>query len=111
MFLLEQLKEYEANIPMSRSERKELHDWVTRGRSPYDNGNYICGSSGIPLDFISALRAEQELQDWSESTPVEEIEAENRALCYQYSAENDEFYFDATALWLPDVEECELPFQ
>lgn len=40
VLLLEQLKEYEANTPMGREERKELHNWVAKGRSPYDNGGY-----------------------------------------------------------------------
>ena len=111
IFLLEQLKEYEANTPMSKEERKELHDWVAKGRSPYDNGDYICGAGGYPLDFISALRAEKELRDWFDSLSEEEKEAEKQGYCYQYSTETDEVYFDITAFQLPDVEECDLPFQ
>lgn len=111
VFLLEQLKEYEANTPMSKEERKELHDWVTTGRSPYDNGNYICGAGGYPLDFNSALRAEKELQDWFDGLSEEEKEAEKLGYCYQNSTEPDEVYFDMTAFQLPDVEECDLPFQ
>lgn len=71
-FLQEQLKEYETNTPMSKEERRELHEWVAKGRSPYDNGDYICGAGGYPLDFISALRAEKELQDWFDSLSEEE---------------------------------------
>lgn len=111
IFLLEQLKEYEANTPMSKEERKELHDWVAKGRSPYDNGDYICGSGGYPLDFISALRAERELRDWFDSLSEEEKETEKKGYCYQYSTETDEVYFDIIAFQLPDVEECDLPFQ
>lgn len=74
-FLQAQLKDYEANTPMSKEERRELHEWVAKGRSPYDNGDYICGADGYPLDFISALRTEKELQDWFESLSEEEKEA------------------------------------
>ena len=73
-FLQAQLKEYEANTPMSKEERRELHKWVAKGRSPYDNGDYICGADWNPLDFISALRAEKELQDWFESLSEEDLE-------------------------------------
>ena len=111
VLLLEQLKEYEANTPMSKEERRALHDWVAKGRSPYDNGDYICGAGGFPLDFISALRAEKELQDWFDNLSEEEKEAEKQGLCYQYSTETDEVYFDMTTFQLPDVEECDLPFQ
>ena len=61
---------------MSKEECRELHEWVAKGRSPYDNGDYICGAGGYPLDFISALRAEKELQDWFDSLSEEEKEAE-----------------------------------
>lgn len=110
-FLLEQLKEYEANTPMNKEERKALHDWVANGRSPYDNGDYICGDNGFPLDFISALRAEKELRDWFDSLSEEEKEAERIGYIYQYSPETDDVYFDTTVFQLPDVDECDLPFQ
>jgi len=54
-YLREQLIAYKKEIVMTPEERKALHEWVARGRSPYDNGNYIYG-----LDFIGALRAEDE---------------------------------------------------
>ena len=72
----EQLKEYESNITMTKSERKELYDWVAGGRSPYDNGDYICGSNGYPLDFVSALRTARELQEWFETLSDVEKHAE-----------------------------------
>lgn len=110
-FLLKQLKEYEANTPMNKEERKALHDWVANGRSPYDNGDYICGDNGFPLDFISALRAEKELRDWFDSLSEEEKEAERMGYIYQYSPETDDVYFDTNVFQLPDVDECDLPFQ
>ena len=42
---------------------------------------------------------------------ITEKEAEKQGLCYQYSTETDEVYFDMTTFQLPDVEECDLPFQ
>ena len=96
---------------MGREERKELHNWVAKGRSPYDNGGYIGGAGGFPLDFISALRTEKELQNWFDDLSEEEKEAEKCGYCYQYSTETDEIYFDMTAFPQPDVAECDLPFQ
>lgn len=108
--LLEQLKEYEAAMPMNKEERKELINWVSKGRSHYENGNYICGNGGVPLDFISALRAEKELQDWFDSLSEEEKEAERQGCYYQYSTETNEAYFDMNVFPLPDAEDCDLPF-
>ena len=108
-FLQAQLKEYEANTPMSKEERRELHKWVAKGRSPYDNGDYICGADWYPLDFISALRAEKELQDWFESLSEEEKEAERQGCSYQYATETDEIYFDISTFQITDVEDDDLP--
>lgn len=111
IFLLEQLKAYEANTPMNKEEHKVLHDWVANGRSPYDNGDYIYEDNRFPLDFISALRAEKELWDWFDSLLEEEKEAEWMGYMYQYSPETDDVYLDTTVFQLPDVDECDLPFQ
>lgn len=108
-FLQAQLKDYEANTPMSKEERRELHEWVAKGRSPYDNGDYICGADGYPLDFISALRTEKELQDWFESLSEEEKEAERQGCSYQYATETDEIYFDISTFQITDVEDDDLP--
>lgn len=110
-FLLEQLKEYEADTPMTKEERKELHEWVAKGRSPYDNGNYICGAGGYPLDFISALRTEKELQEWFDSLSEEEKEAERQGYSYQYATEPDEPYLDMLTFQMTDLEDDDLPFQ
>ena len=110
-FLLEQLKEYEADTPMTKEERKELHEWVAKGRSPYDNGDYICGAGGYPLDFISALRTEKELQEWFDSLSEEEKEAERQGYNYQYATETDEPYFDMPTFQMTDLEDDDLPFQ
>ena len=54
-FLREQLIAYKKEVVMTLDERNELHKWVAKGRSPYENGDYIYG-----LDFVGALRAEDE---------------------------------------------------
>lgn len=96
--------------PKAKHQRcRELHEWVAKGRSPYDNGDYICGAGGYPLDFISALRAEKELQDWFESLSEEEKEAERQGCSYQYATETDEIYFDISTFQITDVEDDDLP--
>lgn len=62
--LIEQLRQYEKEMRMTSDERKELHKWVASGRSPYDNGDYICSDGGYPLDFVSALRFVEEQLEW-----------------------------------------------
>lgn len=109
--LKEQLKEYEAHTRMTKEERKELYAWVASGRSPYDNGDFICGADGIPLDFISALRSNQELQNWFDSLSEEEKQAEIYGQCYRYDTETDDVYFDITALDSLNLKDEELPFQ
>ena len=53
--LKKQLADYEYGMKMSAVERKALHEWVSSGRSPYDNDMQIYGDYGL-LDFISAMR-------------------------------------------------------
>lgn len=107
--LSEQLKEYEAGFTMTREERRLLHEWVSSGHSPYDNGNYIYGA-GVPLDFVSALRCEQELQERFNDLSEEEKEAELQGIHYQYDTVADEFSINLDSSFpLPELDE-ELPF-
>ena len=53
--LTKQLADYERGMKMSAAERKALHEWVSSGRSPYDNDMQIYGDYGS-LDYISAMR-------------------------------------------------------
>ena len=46
-YLKQQLKEYESKTQMSKEERLLLHEWVSTGRSPYENGDYIYGAGGL----------------------------------------------------------------
>lgn len=88
-FLTEQLKKYEKEMAMTSEERKELHKWVARGRSPYDNGDYIYGENGWPMDFVSAMRFEADQMEWFASLSEEEKRAlQGRA--QQYDTELDE---------------------
>lgn len=109
--LSEQLKEYESHITMSKSERKELYDWVAGGRSPYDNGDYICGSDGCPLDFVSALRTVHELQEWFESLSDEEKYTELYGSYMQYDTATDDIYLNVTLANTLNWQDEDLPFQ
>ena len=57
-----ELKQYEATIgPLTPEERKELHAWVSRGRSVYDNPDYLYTENGYPFDFITAIRIAEDM--------------------------------------------------
>ena len=62
-------------MAMTSEERKELHKWVASGRSPYDNGDYIYGENGWPMDFVSAMRFEADQMEWFASLSEEEKQA------------------------------------
>ena len=69
--------------------RKELHKWVASGRSPYDNGDYIYGENGWPMDFVSAMRFEADQMEWFASLSEEEKQA-LQGKSQQYDTELDE---------------------
>ena len=73
-FLQEQLKQYKKEITMSKDELRELEKWVASGRSPYDNGDYIYSENGCPMDFVSAMRFQDEMYEWWTSLSKEERE-------------------------------------
>lgn len=109
--LTEQLKKYKKEMDITPEELKELNKWVAAGNSPYDNGDYIYAESGWPMDFVNAMRFEQDQIDWWHSLTKEEQDAELRRMNGQYDAQADEiiqdgftfeFHFDSTE---------ELPFQ
>lgn len=110
-FLIEQLKKYEKEMAMTSDERKELHKWVASGRNPYDNGDYICGENGWPMDFVSAMRFVNEQLEWFESLSEKEKEALLHKNEHQYDTHSDEpiigMNFGLRDLY-PDEE---LPFQ
>jgi len=87
--LLEQLKQYKKEMKLTKAEIQELEKWVANGRSPYDNGDYICGEDGYPLDFISAMRVEQEMIDWFMGLSEEEREKELKKMKDDYDTVTD----------------------
>lgn len=107
--LTEQLRQYEKEMRMTSEERKELHKWVASGRSPYDNGDYICSDSGYPLDFVSALRFEAEQMEWYQSLSEEEKE-ELHSNSIKYNTRTDELMVDSSVYYQTDPDE-ELPFR
>lgn len=49
-YLIQQLKEYESEMQISKEERMLCHKSVSSVQSPYENENCICGA-GVLLDF------------------------------------------------------------
>ena len=60
----------------SKEERSEVWQWVNRGMDIYDNPWFYVWSGGFPMDLISALRFDRELNEWYDSMTPEEREAE-----------------------------------
>lgn len=108
-FLTKQLKEYEQTTRMNKEERRLLHEWVSAGNSPYENGDCIYGAGG-PVDFISALHTVQEMDEWFSGLSDEEKAAE-LSKGVQYNTEAEDVIFDMDALNLPDIPDEELPFR
>lgn len=109
--LTEQLKKYEKEMKMTSEERQELHKWVARGRSPYDNGDYICGENGCPMDFVSALRFMDEQMEWYENLPEEEKNALHQNNRPQYDTQADEPVICMSAYISMLESDVELPFR
>lgn len=110
-FLTEQLKKYEKEMVMTSEERKELHKWVAKGRSPYDNGDYVCGENGWPMDFVSAMRFMEEEMEWFESLSEKEKEALRHNNEIQYDTHSDEPVFCMSFNLRALDPDKELPFQ
>lgn len=61
-FLRRELKEYKGTIGvMTEDEKKELYEWVAAGNSVHDNPYYIYGEDGHPMDYITAIRLNEDL--------------------------------------------------
>jgi len=83
-YLRAELKKYEAEFDdMTPIEKDALYKWVSSGRSPYDNGDYICYDGGYPVDFVSALRMWDEMS--KDETPVPAYDTELEDLVYTVS--------------------------
>ena len=62
--LRKELKRYEATIGhMMPEERKELREWVSAGNSPYDNPCLLCGEDGRLMDYITAIRIDEDMME------------------------------------------------
>ncbi len=63
---LREMTQYLKKFPDATPEEKRaLKNWVRSGHSPYENGDYIATEFGVPMDFISACRLQEELyQDY-----------------------------------------------
>ena len=108
--LAEQLRKYEKEMEMTPNERRALHKWVAAGNSPYDNGDYIYGENGWPMDFVSALRFEEEQLEWFRSLS----EGEQQELLSEstvYDTEMDEPVLIGARVNDKDMDpDAELPF-
>jgi len=61
-FLSKELKEYEASIAdLTEQERKGLHEWVGNGNRVVENPCCYCDESGRPMDYISAVRLDEDI--------------------------------------------------
>ena len=61
------LQKYLAQYPdVMKEEKNELLKWLKQGNCPYSNDLYIFDESDRPVDFIEAIRAEQEFynEEW-----------------------------------------------
>lgn len=54
--LEKQYKEYISKVKMTSEEKHALKEWVSGGRSPFDNPDSIYTSDGYPMDFAGAMR-------------------------------------------------------
>ena len=59
------VQKYLAAYPdITKEEKKELLAWIKDGNTPYSNDRYVFDESDHLLDFIGAIRAENEY--WEE---------------------------------------------
>ena len=62
-YLRMELKEYmQVNEGMTKSEMNDLCEWVASGNSVYDNPYFCSDDSGRPMDYISAIRFNDEMR-------------------------------------------------
>ena len=60
--LQKELKGYVQTIgDLTHDERKELREWINKGRSVFDNPWYISMENGWPMDYIEASRTFDEI--------------------------------------------------
>ena len=91
-FLQEQLKQYKKEMTMTK------------------NGDYIYSENGCPMDFVSAMRFQDEIYEWWMSLSEEEQEQELRELRGDYDTVSDSIIINTE--WSdPAMDpDAELPF-
>lgn len=111
--LREQLKQYKKEISsLTKEELQELEKWVSCGRSPYDNGDYIYTEYGYPMDFIQAMRLQEEQYNWLMSLSEEEREKELQNIRGEYDTTSDDIIIMQDNWHDPGMDsDAELPFQ
>jgi len=48
---------------VSQDERQELIDWIDTGNSVYDNPWNMADESGRPMDYLTAIRVNDDLRE------------------------------------------------
>jgi hypothetical protein len=71
-----EVMEYLRENNASPKERRTVWQWVHLGTDIHDNPCYYAFAGGAPMDLISALRFDKELDDWYASLTPEEQEEE-----------------------------------
>ena len=60
-FLRKELREYMLTFgDMTEDEKNDLHEWVASGNSVYTNPYCYCDDSGHVMDYITAIRVNDE---------------------------------------------------
>jgi len=59
----DQFRRYKAETgPLAPDELKGLNKWADNGNSPYDNPYSLYGEDGRPMDFIDAMRTDEDMR-------------------------------------------------
>jgi hypothetical protein len=73
LLLLDEKKAYLAKLKTTPEERGKVRSWVNRGNSVYANPWLLYSESGYPMDFISAMRAIGEMENFEPYNPYIDI--------------------------------------
>lgn len=76
------VKEFLRQMNATLEERKEVLAWVCDGNDFMTNGDFITDEQGMPLDYITANRAMEEICAWFAAMPPKELAEE---YIYSYS--------------------------
>ena len=71
-----EVMEYLRENNASHEERRKVWQWVHLGTDIYDNPWYYVFTGGMPMDLLSAIRFDRELDEWYASLTPEEREKE-----------------------------------